>query len=176
MAVDRVSGFNNISGDPLKLGYPFTVPPSWVATTPSAPGANLLRMARCLGGGQISKIGLVIGTQSGNIMVAVWGQSGLGKAAVPDTIKGGSITTPCPAAGYAEISLGATITVNEGDYIGVVFSDSTGTLNIANSFPTSTMISDGWQWQQALSSFALPTTPSGLSSYTGRTPVLIGVV
>lgn len=74
-----------------------------------------------------TKIGVQVGAASGNIMVGVYSPSGTGTAARPGTLKGSSVVTACPAAGYAEVTLQAATDIAAGDYLALWCDNVTAT-------------------------------------------------
>lgn len=81
------------------------------------PSANRGVWLRVRNAGMISKIALGVAVQSGNICVAVYRASGFRQSAKPGTLLASSNSVACPAVGYAEVSLGATIEIRDGDFI-----------------------------------------------------------
>lgn len=102
--------------DPLGIGFPCTVPPSFNTGGNSIVSANRRYYMRSIGGGTISKVGLDIATSNGNISVAIYSNTGSGRAAMPGARIATSGSVACPAAGYAEISLGGSYTLQPGDW------------------------------------------------------------
>ncbi len=64
----------------------------------------------------VSKIGLWITTQAGNVEAAVWSSTGTGTSARPNVRLLTSGSVACPATGYREISLGGTVDVVAGTH------------------------------------------------------------
>lgn len=86
-----------------------------VALTWSA--ANRGVYMRSLGGGSVSTAFFTVTTQSGNMCVAVYSNSGVGRGSLPGTLLATTGSFACPAAGQQSQALGATIQVNAGDWI-----------------------------------------------------------
>lgn len=107
---------------------PQTFPGLAVTGTSYALGANLQRFFRVFGSGVITKIGIYVGTENGNLAVAVYNNSGVGRSATPSTRKGTSGSVACPSAGYAEVALTASTTVSDGDWF-CVWVDGTAALH-----------------------------------------------
>lgn len=145
----------------------------------SAPGsqvwatANNARYCRVITGGTISKIGLHITVASGNISVAAYAGAGGGLAQVPTTQLATSGSIACPAVGYREISLGATITVYPGDFLALSADNITFAM-AGNSGQDATPLVAGQLLKQS-SAHPLPATPSGITATGFRVPALIGV-
>lgn len=102
-----------------------------LSTATSAPMGSVSgrRCSRVVGSGLITKIGLYVGTSSGNVDVAVHRPIGTGVTQFPDlTAAAVSGSVACPAgAAYAEIALTASIYVNDGDWFSVGADNTTAT-------------------------------------------------
>lgn len=83
------------------------------------------------GAGTISKIALEIGTSSGNIAVAVYDNSGVGRAALPLNRIASSGIVACPASGFAEVALDAPVFVKPGDWLAIWADNTTATFRNA---------------------------------------------
>jgi hypothetical protein len=76
----------------------------------------------------ISKIGLIVGTASGNISVGVYSNNGSpGTNAAPATRKATSGAVACPAAGYQEIALTTAVALEDGDWLALSADNTTAT-------------------------------------------------
>ena len=157
------------------FGFPYTVDPGQIrhGATDAVNIASGAAYGRVLGAGTISKIGLGIGTQSGNISLAVYANSGTGRAAVPGTRLATSGAVACPATGYQEVALGASVTVTPGDWFCITADNATATFwsNLAQQADSD--IGKGRQYRQAV--HPAPTTPGSLVAVIGYSVVLIGV-
>jgi hypothetical protein len=72
--------------DPLRYGFPTNGPLLAVdATARAVPTANTAQYFRWIGSGTISKIGIYVGNQSGNMSLALYARSGNGRSATPGT-------------------------------------------------------------------------------------------
>jgi peptidoglycan/xylan/chitin deacetylase (PgdA/CDA1 family) len=164
------------SADPSTWGFPYTVPPHLTRGTDSSPvpAANGGIYLRCLGGGTISKIGLRVVTSSGNISVAAYQNSGTGRAAVPGTRLATSGAVACPVAGYAEISLGATITVAPGDWLFLSADNTTAAFGSGLVNAVDTDLALGVAFRQGTAHPA-PSPVGSLVALIGRPIVLVGV-
>lgn len=161
------------------FGFPYTVDPGIIrgngTDVIASPAANEAFYMRVRDAGPITKIGLTIGTQSGNICVGVHRNTGKGRTAVPGALVSTSGAVACPAAGYREISLGTPCFVREGDWFGLSVDNTTVTVGVLLTAANATnAIGNGRQCRQ-LTAHPLPTTPSGLASTVGYTFVLVGV-
>lgn len=129
-----------------------------------------------LGGGTIAKIALSIGVSSGNISVAAYPNVGAGVAAVPGARLATSGAVACPAAGWAEVSLGASVEVAQGSWFALTADNTTATFLSSgaanpngNSFGLGQMLREG-------AAHPAPANPGGsLAALTGRTWALQGV-
>jgi hypothetical protein len=118
--------WTNKTSTEQKWGLMWTFDPIYVNTI-SMQVANRGWYCRVKGSGTISKIGIVVSTQAGNICVATYTNTGTGRAAKAATRTQTSGSVACPAAGYQEIALGGSVFVNEGDWF-YVGSDSASTI------------------------------------------------
>jgi hypothetical protein len=82
----------------------------------------------------VTRIGIWILTSSGNIDVGIYTRSGYHGGSVPGVRKVSSGTTACPSAGYAEITIPATL-FETGDYFAM--SGDNGTYKPATGNPGS---------------------------------------
>lgn len=156
-------------------GFPFTVDPGLIRPTDAlGVPANVGLYSRCRDGGTITKIGLRVVASSGNISVAAYRSSGAGRAAVPTTQLATSGAIACPAIGYAEISLGATITMLPGDWLALSADNTSATFSSLLATTGDTAFGNGKQVYQT-GAHPLPASPSTLIGTLGRTHVLIGV-
>jgi hypothetical protein len=72
-----------------------------------------------------SKVGFVVFVASGNISVAVYRNTGTGHAAAANNRVATSGAVACPAAGYNELTLDATVDVNPGDWLALTADNAT---------------------------------------------------
>jgi len=106
-------------------GFPVTFESTDLTAFQPIVAANYVHLLRVKGSGTISKIGLQVGTSSGNISVGVFtGPKGRAQATTRIATSG---AVACPAAGYAEISLGGSVVVNDGDWFGISADNVTAT-------------------------------------------------
>lgn len=164
----------NLVADPLGLGIATNMIPPINSGAIAVASANDAHYFRCLGGASISKIAIHVGTQSGNISVAAYTNSGTGRNAAPT---GGRIATSgavaCPS-GYSEVSLGGTVTVNEGDWLAISADNTTATFRGADTGNTGSAIALGLHLAQP-TAHPLPSTPASLTGVAGKTILLVGV-
>lgn len=166
---------SRIVGARGSFGYPATLDPITVRGTDSATlGAGECWYLRVSDGGVISKIGLEIVTSSGNISVAAYRNGGTGLAAVPATRLATSGAVACPTAGYAEISLGATITVNPGDWLSLSSDNGTAAFRCMLGGVLTSQLAAGRIYMQT-SAHPAPSPPGALAARLGRNILLIGV-
>lgn len=157
------------------LGLIYTIDPAHAPGTRFAAGtANDCYFIRAHGAGTISKIGLCVGTSSGNISVAAYSNSGTGRAAVPGTRLATSGAVACPASGYAEVSLGASIAVVEGDWLALSVDNTTATfIGISTSYETNALLAG--REKIGFTSHPAPTSNPSTSSGLAKGYVLVGV-
>lgn len=166
------------AGAGLGFGFPCNFIPQL-----SDPAAAIALVANwCLysrlisGGGAITKIGLEIGTSSGNISVAhLTGPSG---RTGPDARVATSGAVPCPASGFAEVALGSSTTPKAGDWFGISADNTTATAQMsAGPAGAGSALGAGGHHFQA-SAHPVPATPS-VSGTTGarrqRMTSMVGV-
>ncbi|WP_256789822.1 right-handed parallel beta-helix repeat-containing protein [Frankia sp. AvcI1] len=173
------SGFSFAAGisasDPPGYGIPANYPlPLTLGASASTHGvANEARYSRVCGGATISKIRTRISVASGNVCVAVYNNTGSGLSASPANRQATSGSVACPAAGDADISLGASVAVSHGMWYGFNADNTTISLYGWNG-PSSSSLMSG-QAYTAGSAFPLPSTASGLTANGFRQPLLVGV-
>lgn len=149
--------------DPLQIGQPSTVVPSATMTGIQFGGTNWGSYSRLVAGGySVSYIGVQVSASSGNVSVAAYSRSGSGANATPT---GGRLATsgavPCPAAGLAEISLGAAITPNIGDWFGMSVDNVTAVFACVAS-SAGFNLGAGFTYTQS-AAHPLPAIPSSLT-------------
>ena len=110
------------------LGLVTSFDPLLAGTSTVLGTANRTNYYRVREGGSISKVGLEIVVQNGNIDVGVFSNAGVGRNAAPGAAIARSGSTACPAVGYAEISLGSTVDVEAGDWIAMSVDSATVSL------------------------------------------------
>lgn len=138
------------------LGFP-SVGGGGVGTV-SAGAANRIYYGLTREGGTISKIGLHIGTSSGNLMVAVYRGTGSGLGRKPGDLVQSSGSVASPGTGYREITLGASVDVAAGDYLAVEFDNTTITSIMVNGGVTGNQIGAPFSFHQDPGSFTMPAT------------------
>lgn len=107
------------------FGYPFTVDPRLLSNH-TAVTANQRIYLRCRDGGPVSKIGFMVGAQSGNISVDVYGNNGLaGVLARPSALRATSGSVACPAIGYQEVALVSGVTMAPGEWLSICADNGT---------------------------------------------------
>lgn len=164
--------------DPLNLGFPYSVDPLVAANAANIGSANRTYYYRAIGGGTVTKVGLYVAASgaTGNVCVSLYANTGTGRAAMPGARVASSGSVACPATGYAEIALGATVSVTSGDFWFAFSADSaTPTFQVA---PTSGIGAQGrMAWQDAAFPSPASATPvNGAGAGGGsRGVLLIGV-
>lgn len=161
-----------VKTDPVGIGIVYTIDPRHNTAVNAFTTANRAIYTRAIGGGTITKIGLEVGTASGNISVAVYRNSGSGRSAVPSgsvVLSSGAVA--CPATGYQEVSLGGSVVVNPGDWLCLTCDNTTATF--ARATCTATAIQSGFLYRQDTAHPAPGTV--GTLAVSGISPVLIGV-
>lgn len=158
--------------NPDGLGIVYGTDPRYPGGVTVWPGANRGLYVRTINGGTITKIGLEVGVQSGNISVAVYRNSGSGRSAVPSgapAITSGAVA--CPASGYAEVSLGGSVVVNPGDWLFLSCDNTTASFQ-RHTTTSGTALQSGFVTRQ---DSAHPAPTVGTLTVTAYTPCLLGV-
>ncbi len=124
--------------DPLGLGLISTFDPALANTQASVITANRGHGLRVIGGGTISKLGIRVAVSSGNISLAVYRSNGAGRATGTVARVATTGAVACPAAGYAEVSLGGSVTVNPGDWFAISADNTTALFSAAGTNLTQT--------------------------------------
>lgn len=164
------------TADPLGWGICTNVGPVVAGLAARTLVANQANFYRLVGGGvAITKGAVHVGTSSGNIGIAYYSNTGSGLSAAPGTLLASSGSVACPAAGYAPIALGATITPNAGDWVCVWSDNATATLlgPSANGF-ISTLFS-GRAYRQSSVSGGPPATVGTLNAGQSLVVETVGV-
>lgn len=164
--------------DSIDLGFPANM--IWCALGVTSAQvwatANAARYIRVIGSGTITKIAMDVSVQSGNICVAVYRRTGSGLSAKPGARVATSGSVACPAVGYAEVSLGGSIALYDGDYLAMSVDNTTASFRgLSGPSGVSGGMASGYSWDQG-TAFPLPATATtGASGSASRIPLLIGV-
>lgn len=160
--------------DPLNLGFPSNMDPKTISLAATNGSANRTHYYRVTGGGSITKLGLYVSVSSGNICVSVYANTGSGRAAMPAARVASSGSVACPAVGYAEIALGATVNVTSGDFWFAVSADN-ATAQFGAAATSAFAIQGVMAWQDtAFPSPATATPTNGAGN--GGASRLIGLI
>lgn len=162
----------SVASNPFGWGVrPFTFLPSQSATAVTL-NAVFCLWHRVIGGGPISKLGFQVGTQGGNIAVAVG--RGVRGGAGPTSLLATSGSVACPAPGYAEVALGASVNVNpETDWFCIAGDTGTATVLAASAMTLgSTGLCTGFAAFENV--FPVPATPNTTPGWA-RGVCLVGV-
>lgn len=156
------TGTVTLDGTRAVESYPiFTFDPLNALTTSVmgvANRASYQRLAPNSDYGAITKVGINVGTSSGNICIAAYRNSGEGRNAAPT---GGLIASTgsiaCPVAGYAEVALAASL--NPGDWLGFSVDNNTATFScLSIAVIASDILKGRAAYQDA--AFPLPSIPT----------------
>jgi hypothetical protein len=168
-----LSGLN--ANDPMAIGfttnYDITGSVSVAFTWPAANDALYTRLRSA--GYAVSSVDIDVGTASGNISVGYYTTSGSGQGAAP---KGAQLATSgavaCPAAGYAAVSVGSTVTPRLVDWIAISCDNTTAEfMQAANGM--STTLTQGLAALQT-TAHPLPATPGTLTAVATRYALMSG--
>lgn len=160
-------------GDASDFGVVRTFLPGVYGGTSAWPSANQGFWIRALSGGRISKIGLNVAVQSGNICLAVYRGEGIGRLRKPagaPVITTGSIA--CPATGYQEVDLGGAVDVRPGDYLFMSCDNSTAAFTGQNG--QTSELYRGTTFAKG-ASFPAPADPGAVGGTATRAPQLLGI-
>ena len=149
--------------------------PRSTASTRSVSSANNAWYMRVFDSGTISKVALDPTTSNGNISIAAYTNSGAGDAATPT---GGRLVTTgaiaCPSTGYVEVSLGASVDVEEGDWFGLSADGTTAAFRSDSSSASASNLGKGIYGQQS-TAHPCPATPVVAGWYRDGVYLLKGV-
>jgi hypothetical protein len=151
---------------------PYTFHPNTLGGYSAMFAANDAYYFRVVGSGPISKIAFIVQTQSGNISVAVL--RGLPGDNAPSTRLATSGTVACPAAGYAEVSLGGTVTVDERtDWFAISCDNTTATFPRSGAAASEVALGSGFCYR-GTTNHPIPASPTGLLASVRFAFVLVG--
>lgn len=162
--------------DPLGFGIPWSFDPILATVQAQVGGVNKAHFYRVQGGGTITKIGFRVSVASGNVCLGVYANTGTGRSAAPGARLATTGLIPCPASGYAEVSLGASIDISSGDHWFAIAADNvTATFDAVSTSTSSTQGRVAWQD----SAIPLPSTATasngGGNGGGGRGFLLLGI-
>jgi hypothetical protein len=165
--------------DSTFVGFPITLDPKLATVNTALAVANRAQAFRVRDGGTITKVGVSVTTQSGNICLGVYRNTGMGRNARPGTRIATTGSVACPAAGDAEITLGgASYVVYPGDWLVIAADNATAAFRCENSSAANSGFAHGVQ-EHMDTAFPLPTTfvpVAGSSGLIGRAVLLWGTV
>lgn len=147
--------------DPLALGYVRTVR-GHMGSAAASGGSNVAKYVRAEGGATITKIGLIVSTSSGNIDVGAYSNTGTAASAAPGTRIASAGSTPCPAVGYAEVTVASSV-VNQGDWL--AWSADNATVQVKCAVQGATGAGKAICYQQG-TAFPLPGSAAAVGSLT----------
>lgn len=157
------------------FGFPYTIDPMIVRGSDSTvlTGGDGWYF-RVYDSGNVSKIALEVVTASGNISVAAYRNTGTGQNAAPGTRLATSGAIACPAAGYREISLGATVTITPGDWFAISADNATAAFRCMLNGVASSALGAGRVLVQQ-TAHPLPSSPASLQARIGNSILMVGV-
>jgi hypothetical protein len=159
--------------DPTGIFIPRTADPRSSLAAAALSGANVTYWGRVVGGGTVTKLGIQVGAQSGNICVAVYANSGFGINAIPGVRLATSGSVACPAIGYAEVALDVSVEVLSGQHWFALAADNVVATFYAPSGSIGiTSLAKGFGMSKA--AFPCPD-PAAASSYRTNPVAIIGV-
>lgn len=154
-----------IGSDPFKIGFACAGPPWTMQGTAVWTSANRSAFMRNMGAGFVSNANFRVVTQSGNIAIAVYANTGTGKMAAPGTLIGTTGSIACPAAAQdVTVPLGFSVNMSHGDFwwgfacdngvaafgcpfaSGAVLSAQNGWCAIQDIFPLPAVVVPVYEW------------------------------
>lgn len=174
MSIVRVKPAGATFGAPEPRGFPSTLDLALPRSTDAFAGtANQGVYMRVRDGGLITKIGLEVVSASGNISVAAYRNTGVGRDAVPGAQLATSGAVACPTAGYSEVALGGPALLWPGDWLAFSVDNGTATFRAIITSGANVDLAKGRAFAQS-TAHPLPSTPSSLAATIGRNFVLVG--
>jgi hypothetical protein len=144
--------------------------------------SNQAAFVRWHGAGVITAIAVQVIVSSGNICAAVYAptggtglNNGLGRDAGPGARKATTGSIACPASGFASLSLGGSIRIDPGDWMGFS-ADNTSATFIMIDDGGSGLVSDtfkGLRYYKGVFTLPDPASPDGRAML--RFPFAIGI-
>lgn len=170
------AGNHTHAGGGATWGFPYTVNPANAPdpnnfTVPDGPDRAVYH--RLIDGATVTKAYYWAAVASGNVSLGFYSSSGTGRAAVPGTRLVTSGAIPCPAAGYIETSVASTA-IAHGDWIGISCDNTSAVFKSALPTAQNSLLTKGMNCYQ-YPGHPLPSTPSGLTTGSGRLFVMGGV-
>jgi hypothetical protein len=158
---------------PTGWRIPYTAPPNGLLGYSGMGAANDAIYQRVIGSGRVSKVALFVSTASGNISVAAYrGRPGFTvPAAGSQLATSGAVA--CPGAGYAEVPLGSTISLVEGDWLALSCDNTTATFARASVPGIESVFGAGFA-ARGVTQHPLPASPTGLFDSIRVQFILIG--
>jgi hypothetical protein len=154
--------------------FPYTIDPR-AESANAAVTANNVLYYRVQGKGTITKIGIHIGTAdvAGTVAVGVHRNSGSGRGARPSAVveQGSVATTP---NGYREITLGAPVDVEHGDWFSLTTNSATATFQRASGTATTELKRGLAHSQTGGGGSTIPASPGTLFDQA-TTVIMVGV-
>lgn len=169
--VAHTHGTYALLADPPGWGIPFTCDPMFAEGTVNIGTANNAYHWRSKGGGTITKLAIRVGTSADSISLAV-SRGTVGRAG-PTARVATTGVVPCPASGYAEVSLGGSVAVNATtDWLGISCDGTSATFRAGYS--NANGLNDiflGFLGAQT-TSHPIPASPSTTPNQ-GKPPIII---
>lgn len=153
-------------------GMPHTFDPANLVNHTGAAVANDAMYFRVRDSGIITKIGIIGNVSSGNISLAVLrGPMGM---APPTTRLATTGAVACPAGGYNEISLGASVAVDERtDWFALSIDNTTATFGRVGNVVAESGLGAGFCYR-GTAHHPIPASPTGLVASIRVAYILVG--
>jgi hypothetical protein len=102
--------------DPMGIGYVQPFLPGVTMADQVWSATNDARYMRAISGGVITKVAIQVAVSAGNISIAIKNDNAGTPATGVGSVKQSTGAIACPALGYQEVALGASVTVAKGDW------------------------------------------------------------
>jgi hypothetical protein len=145
-------------------------------TTDALPlvAANTAVYLRVRDGGVINFIGFLVVVSSGNVSVAAYRNTGLGRAAVPGARLATSGSVACPAIGYATLALDVPAALRPGDWLAISANNATATFKTLLAAQGDSDLGLGRMLRQG-TAHPCPSTAAPSAAVLGSSFALVGI-
>jgi hypothetical protein len=160
----------------MGIGYATIAHPTVSGLTFQSQTADRASASRLISGGTVGVLLYQVGTQSGNVDVGIYANTGSGESAAPSSSRFTLGTTPCPAAGTISVTVSPALQVTAGgDWFALAADNATATFGTTYSELFQTEMMRSWGVFRS-SSFPLPASllGGGVSYGMARPFVIVG--
>lgn len=161
---------NASAADPMGWGIPFTFHPMLFAGSTNVGANDRSHYGRVQNGGRITKLGIWVGAQSGNITLAVYrGTQGRNP---PTTRLATTGAVACPAVNYQEVALDVPVNVDSRtDWFAITADNTTATFGRVSASAVDTAMGTGLSYRGTL----LPNPAVSLTAANRVGFIIVGV-